>query len=142
MTDATYDADDSVTMWTCPPEILLLHLAECGVPIMDRKIWHCPCGGEGCVSAVGYGIGPAPVDANAAWTGKGAPPSHVLWIVPSTKFVPKTVPVFGLGPGETLAQMYGLMRDHDPNQAEWYGFMFEAGLREVLEAELATLGAS
>lgn len=146
MSDTDIESDTAVAAdgryWTCTPEVLLLHLAECGVPVDDRHIWRCPCGGEQCQSAVGYGIGPAPANADAKWTGSGPMPSHVLWVVPSTKYQPGTVPVMGLGPGETLADLYSFMHNFDPAQAHWYGYMFEAGLRDVLERSLADLGAT
>lgn len=144
MTTETTDADDleAVRYWTCKPEILYLMLESQGVPMNDRKVWQCPCGGEECQSAVGYGIGPAPADAPITWIGDGPAPDHVLWVVPSTKYHPGNVMVTGIGPGETLDAVVSCIAEDDPLQARWYGLMLRAGLRDVLEAELATLGAS
>lgn len=136
------DTNEDRRIWTCPPQILIAMLEGQGVPMEGRKVWLCPCGGYDCRSAVGYGIGPAPADAHITWRGDGPPPARVLWVVPSTKYQPDNVMVTGLGPGETVDRFMDSVAEDDPLQARWYGMMLAAGFRHVLEAELATLGAS
>lgn len=133
--------------WMCKPEMLLPILAEHDVPLAGRKIWLCECGIDGCGNAVGYGVGGYRAHDLVTREGVGAPSKHVLWLVPSCKFIEGgKVPIFGLEPGETVEQMLAWYAEQKEEgvrlQGQWWSYILDGvGFRPTVEAALRELAS-